>query len=220
MIMPGLTLIVGLFTRLLPQLFAGSITPAYYLWHSVQPLLVVALLVYLGRLVYRMQEGRASPLREAVDNVLTGIPLIGDVQLRRNMRDFFESLGLLVEAGMPILDALPRATATMRLTSVRRQFETIAPGIKSGATLAEMLEAIPLLRGSSGKALIKTGEVSGSLPEMLFRFADMETAAIAHFDQQLADWLPRIVYAIVAVWMAWGLISGPGIMPQLPSDLQ
>jgi general secretion pathway protein F len=140
--------------------------------------------------------------------------------VRRTIRDFFESLALLVEAGMPILDALPRATATMKLAPVRVLFEGIAPGIKAGATLTAMLDRIAPLADGRAQALIATGEASGNLPEMLFRFADSETAAITHFDRQLADWLPRIVYALVAVWVAWGIIAGPGFGPQLPKDLE
>lgn len=220
MVKPGLIMIVGLLVQPLPQFVAGDISLGYYLWHGVRPLLAIALLVFLGRQVYRAQEGGASGLRGAIDLVLMRVPLVGPMLVRRNIRDFFESLALLVEAGMPIIDALPRATATMKLAPVRRQFESIAPGIKSGATLTAMLDKIASLADGKAQALVATGEASGSLPEMLFRFADGETAAITHFDRQLADWLPRIVYALVAAWIAWGIIVGPGLGPQLPKDLE
>jgi general secretion pathway protein F len=220
MLKPGLTMIAGLFIQPLPQFVAGDISLGYYLWHAIRPLLALGLLVFLGKLVYRVQEGGQSSLRQAIDRLLMRLPLFGPMMVRRNVRDFFESLGLLVQAGMPILDALPRATATMTLAPVRTRFESIAPGIKAGSTLTTMLEPIPQLAGSSAMALIGTGEVSGNLPEMLFRFADMETAAIAHFNRQLAAWLPRIVYVLVAIWIAWGIIAGPGLGPQLPKDLQ
>ncbi|HEX7641782.1 MAG TPA: type II secretion system F family protein [Burkholderiaceae bacterium] len=220
MMMPGFVLIVGLFVGQLPQLVAGDISTATFLWHAVRPLLAIALLAYLGRLVYRVQEGGDSELRRAIDTVLMRLPLIGPLTIRRNVRDFFASLGLLLEAGMPILDALPRATATMTLVPARSQFEAIAPGIKAGATLTRMLDSIALLARSNALALVRTGEASGSLPEMLFRIADQETAAINHLHRQLADWLPRIVYGLVATWIAYGILAGHGIGPNLPEELQ
>lgn len=220
MALPGFMMLIGLLTQQLPQLVAGSVSPAGYLWHTLKPLLVIALLFYLGRLVYRTQEGEESEWRITLDNLLMRLPLFGKMLVRRNVRDFFESLGLLVEAGMPILDALRRAMATVKLLPVRAQFEAIGPGIEAGATLTAMLDTIPLLEGSAAMALIGTGEASGSLPEMLFRYAAMETVAIANFNQQVADWAPRIVYALVAAWMAYGLLTGPGVMPHMPAELQ
>ncbi|HEX8957715.1 MAG TPA: type II secretion system F family protein [Burkholderiaceae bacterium] len=220
MMMPGFALIVGLFVGPLPQLVAGDISTGVFLWHAVRPLLAIALLAYLGKLLYRAQEGGDSELRRAIDAVLMRLPIVGPLTIRRNVRDFFASLGLLVEAGMPILDALPRATATMKLVPIRSQFEAIAPGIKAGATLTRMLDSIALLARGNALALVRTGEASGSLPEMLFRVADLETAAINHLYRQLADWLPRIVYGLVAAWIAYGILSGHGIGPNLPEELQ
>ena len=47
-----------------------------------------------------------------------------------------------------------------------------------------------------------------------------KTAAIEQFYAQLAVWAPRLVYALVVVWMASGLLSGPGIGTQLPEELR
>ena len=77
-----------------------------------------------------------------------------------------------------------------------------------------------LFRSSQVVAFAETGEASGSLPEMLFRHTAAETAALQHFQQQLTDWLPRLVYVAIAGWIAYGILSGPGITPQLPEDLR
>jgi general secretion pathway protein F len=61
--------------------------------------------------------------------------------------------------------------------------------------------------------LIHTGEESGTLPEMLFRYAAIETAAINNFYREAAAWLPRIVYALIAMWIAYGILSGAGVGP-------
>ena len=59
--------------------------------------------------------------------------------------------------------------------------------------------AIPPKKAPTAKLRHRAnGEASGALPEMLFRFADLETASIDHFHEQVAQWLPRIIYAMVA----------------------
>jgi hypothetical protein len=45
------------------------------------------------------------------------------------------------------------------------------------------------------------------------RHASMETDSIRQFDEQIASWVPRLVYACVAAWIAYGLITGPGLTP-------
>lgn len=220
MMLPGFMLLVGLATQELPQLVAGTVTTGHYLWHAVRPLLTIGALVFGGKLLYNHQEGEESEVRVALDRLMMRLPLFGKMFVRRNIRDFFESLGLLIEAGVPMLDALPRALATIKLYPVRQQFSLIASSIEYGMSLTAALETVPLLEGSAALALISTGEASGTLPEMLFRFSAMETAAIADFNRQVADWAPRIVYGLVAAWVAYGLLTGPGIMPQIPADLQ
>ena len=63
--------------------------------------------------------------------------------------------------------------------------------------------------GSRERALafVNTGEASGNLPEMLLRHVTFETDAINERAQQLATWAPRVVYAMVVVWMAMGLLA-------------
>ncbi len=83
--------------------------------------------------------------------------------------------------------------------------------MKVGATLAQALADCDYLGepGSRERALafVNTGEASGTLPEMLLRHVTFETDAINERAQQLATWAPRVVYAMVVVWMAMGLLA-------------
>ena len=68
-------------------------------------------------------------------------------------------------------------------------------------------------------SMVVTGEASGTLPEMLMRFADSETEHLASFDRQLAAWIPRIFYTLVAVATVKSILSGHAFMPSVPNDL-
>ena len=59
----------------------------------------------------------------------------------------------------------------------------------------------------------------GSLPEMLLRFADGESEAVARFQVQLAEWLPRLFYGAVAMWMAYQILTGSAFNPHVPDAL-
>jgi general secretion pathway protein F len=67
--------------------------------------------------------------------------------------------------------------------------------------------------------LLNVAEQSGTLSETLLRYAAQENAQLADSWRQLADWLPRLFYAVIAIWIAMQLLSGPGIMPRMPADV-
>ena len=75
------------------------------------------------------------------------------------------------------------------------------------------------LRGSPVLAFAHTGEQAGKLPEMLMRHVAMETEAIEGFYKQLAAWLPRVVYALVAAKIIVAIFSSGAMMPRVPKDL-
>jgi general secretion pathway protein F len=77
---------------------------------------------------------------------------------------------------------------------------------------------VSYLQGSPALAFAHTGEQSGTLPEMLTRHAAIETEAIASFYEQLAAWLPRIVYALSRSSSRRHRFLG-GVAPRVPADL-
>jgi general secretion pathway protein F len=216
--LPGFVLVVGLLTGPLPGLVTGSLGIGGYLWKVISPLLVIGALVWAGLRLPRWV--RDSALEESVDTLLPRIPLFGRMHVRRNARDFFESLALMLEAGLPMLDALPLAVDTVSNTRMRRRFEALHAALEGGATFAQALHLVPQVGDARVLAFAQTGEASGTLPEMLFRHVEMESADLARFHAQVAAWTPRVVYALVAIWMASGIFSGPGLMSQLPPDLR
>jgi general secretion pathway protein F len=48
----------------------------------------------------------------------------------------------------------------------------------------------------------------------------METEAVRHFQQQVADWIPRIVYGVVMLWMAYSILTSGAFMPHVPEELR
>ena len=221
LLMPMCVLLLALLIQPLPALIGGAIGVGGYLWQVLRPLIVLAMLFYAARWLWNVALDQSA--HSSQPTWLLRLPLIGPLIVRRNVRDFFESLALMLEAGISMLDALPAALATIEIGAIKREFARIAPRIEKGAALATALAGIKYLtRENNGDRLIEfvtTGEASGTLPEMLMRHTRMETELINNFYTQLAEWLPRIVYGLIMLWMAYGLLTSGGFMPKVPSDL-
>lgn len=213
MILPAIMLVLALFIQPLPALIGGSLGGLAYLWGVVSPLLLIG--------------GAFVVVRWFVtgDNYSNGkspwlyVPLFGSIFVRSNLRDFFESLALMLEAGMSMLDALPVALETCADGDMRRDLAGIRQCIEKGAPLAEALRGTAYMTDTRVIEFALTGEATGSLPEMLLRHVQMETAEIEHFWQQVAAWVPRVCYTLVALWIAYGLLTGSGVAPQVPESL-
>ena len=208
MIMPVLVLTMALFVAPLPQLVLGTLSPAAYLWKAVWPLLALSALSMAGsRLEAWFASGAPGPGRATLERLLLQAPLFGPLHLRRNARDFVESLALLLEAGVPLFDALPVALGTVDNQLVRRDLATIGPAVRGGAPLAQAVQALRLVDTTTLHAFVHTGEESGSLPEMLMRHAAAETESLQRIQADIMDWLPRLFYACVALWMIIQLLN-------------
>lgn len=215
-----ITLIAALFLSPLPKLVGGTLGIGAYLLQCLGPLLLLAALAQLIRTAPGwLREGPVSPLRENIDRLLLRLPTLGRIHIRDNMRDFFESLALMLEAGIPILDALPLAANTVQNCHIKAACAAIKPRIQRGTSLAGALEAHPYITEPQTIGLLRTGEESGALPEMLFRHADMESEALNNFAKEATTWLPRLVYAVIAAWIVHSLLTGPGILPTMPANL-
>ena len=213
LMLPAFMLGLALLIPPLPRLISGALSVKGYAWEVLWPvLLVVAIVAVLRWLGMQGGEAKGKSFHQRV-------PLYGPIFVRTNLRDFFESLALMLEAGVPMLEALPPALETVSDGDIRRELARVRQRVEHKERFAAALEGVSYLRESSVLAFAHTGEESGTLPEMLMRHAAMESDAIANFYEQVATWVPRIVYALVAIKIAAGILLSGAFAPRVPSDL-
>ncbi len=213
-LLPAVMLMVALSVVPLPDLVAGRIDAGGYLWQILRPLLALGAVAIGGRWAINwFRSGAPSPARASVDSLLLRLPLFGPMHARATRRDFVESLAMQLEAGLPIFEALPLSLPTANNSILRAQFARLLPMLKDGTTLTQAFTSLGITELQDLTDMVRIGESSGALPELMFRYVRIETEAINLFQQQVADWVPRIFYAGVAVWMASRILSGQPTMP-------
>jgi hypothetical protein len=137
-------------------------------------------------------------------------PLLAPDPRALHLRDFFESLALMLEGGVPMLEALPAAIETVvrgehparvdARPAASRKGESRSPqpwkGVRTCGSPCSRSRTPGRKRNASGNA-----DASSAI----------ETAAIAGFYEQLAAWLPRIVYALGGDQGRAGIFSSGGV---------
>jgi general secretion pathway protein F len=221
MTIPVLMIAVWIILGPVPNLVTGSLTLSGYLAKHLLPWIVVGVTAYLlPDLLRRRQPSALSSWGILLDGALSFVPLFGRIEVRRNLRNFFDSLALLLEAGVPILEALPLALDTVRNQAVKSQLAQIKPRIEAGTSFGQALAGLSLFGRTQAYELIRTGEASGALPRVLLRYSEAETAAIDRFDDLVVEWIPRLVYLSTALLIGYGMIHSGAFRPSLPQELR
>lgn len=219
LLLPAGVLLLALAVKPLPSLIAGGLSAAGYLAAVLLPVFWLSALLFGARALWRRWQQRRSDQPGPLDDLLLALPVLGNLQRRADIRNFCDSLGLLLEAGMPVLDALPRACNAVTNARLRRDFATLAPRVSAGQSLVRAFDGLSFHGKSMLIGVLNTGEATGRPGEALLRFARLQAQQLAASQQALASWAPRLFYLAVAAWMAYGLLTGGGFFPALPAEL-
>ncbi|WP_296272377.1 type II secretion system F family protein [Pseudomonas sp. UBA6323] len=219
LLLPAGVLMLALAVKPLPALVAGNLSVAGYLAAVLLPVLWLSILLLGARALWRRWQQRRADQSGSIDDLLLALPVLGGLQRRADLRNFCDSLGLLLEAGMPVLDALPRACNTVSSIRLRRDFASLAPRVAAGQSLVRAFDALNFPGKAMLIGVLNTGEATGRPDEALLRFARLQAQQLAASQQMLASWAPRLFYLAVAIWMAYGLLTCGGFFPSLPAEL-
>jgi len=212
--MPIFVICLMLLIQPFPALVTGAISGVGYLRHAVLPLIaLIALVMLCWQLPNWFYRGSDTPLRSAMERALLGLPVVGPLLRRDAAARFFETLGSLLDAGIPMFEALPLATETLRNGVLRAAFGGLLPRVQAGASLAQAVAAVEVVVDPNAHQFLHTGEHSGSLPATLLRYSKSEGEAVAQTQEQIALWVPRILYAALLLWAASGLLRGAAFLP-------
>jgi len=127
---------------------------------------IPALLVVGGAAAALVHALRNPAVRAALLERLARWPVIGPWLIESDTASWAALLGALLGQGVPMLEALSLANASVRLGTQRRRLEQATRAVKAGLSLSKALEEQAAL-GPTAYNLLRTGERAGRLPDML-----------------------------------------------------
>jgi type II secretory pathway component PulF len=139
---------------------------AYY-FRSVSLPIVVALIA----LALIWQAVSATAWFQGIQQrIVIRLPVIGGVARAAALERYLGTLGLLLRGGIPVTTAAAEAAAAAGNVSLTPRLMTVGPAVQNGMALALALENTGVFDRDTLN-MAATGEVSGSLPDMLSRAA-------------------------------------------------
>jgi type II secretory pathway component PulF len=138
------------------------------------------------------------------DRLVLAVPMVGKIHRDLSLTRLFSALKALLNAGIGILEAMPRAGAASGSAELAAAARAAVPELRRGESLVTaMAEVLP----PDALGLIATGQESGKLDDML------EHLERHFFDESrrrlhaLAEWLPKLIYMGVVFWVGWQILQ-------------
>jgi type IV pilus assembly protein PilC len=159
--------------------------------HGWEILIMAALLVAAGILLYRTERGRMG-----VDRIFLSIPLLGKVLRVAGTAVLARSLGLLLQNGINLIDALRTSKLLLSNVVQRQRLETAREGILQGASLAHGLEVQPGFEPMLPR-MVTVAEATGRLDTVLAEVARFHEAQLATLVRRLGALVEPAVILVV-----------------------
>jgi type IV pilus assembly protein PilC len=154
---------------------------ANFVQHYFALIIVGAILAAVG---FTFWKNTASG-RLMLDRWKLRIPLLGSVSIAYGINQFARTLGTLVSGGIPLVTSLEITGGAVSNVVFRREVLAVAGKVKEGQPMWDSLDKTGLFTPMSVE-MIKVGESTGSLEEML-------TSVSEFLDEEIDTNLTRIV---------------------------
>ncbi len=203
---PAFLLVAAVFIPPFPALFLGQITLGRYLWQTAG---LLARLALAGWIVWRLVRWslKAPGLNLMMDRALRAVPVLGRLRYDYALSQWVSAIRLMLSAGIGIVPAMEAASRANPSPLIAAAYKKVAPLIGSQLDVSEALARA----GQFPDHLVQmwaTGEKSGRMDETLGRLATFYEERWRRSLDLVATWLPRIVYLLVMLLVAWQIISG------------
>lgn len=140
------------------------------------------------------------------DLILLKIPVVGKVIRGTSLTNFTRTFGLLIHAGLPILDALVIVASIVGNRVYERALEDCFKGVERGLTLSAQLEtstAFPKIISQ----MFRVGEETGKVDQISFKLAEYFESETDHLVKNLTVIIEPVVLVILGLGVAFLIIS-------------
>ncbi len=144
--------------------------------------------------------------RLAWDRVVLQIPFVGGISLKVEVSRFARTLGTLLTSGVPVLSALAVVGEMMSNHIVSRSVQSLADSVKRGAGMATPM-AESAVFPPLAVHMVRVGEETGRLEEMLLKVAEMLEADVKTELRRIIGLLEPIVILTMGLVVAFIVVA-------------
>ena len=165
-----------------------------------------SLLVGAGALFFLFWRNRPK-VRSVLAAIIMRLPLIGGIVRKNEQARFCRLLYLLIVSGVPLLHGMEMLREIVTFYPYQSSLAYFCQSLCRGELLYVNMERYPNLYESKLTTLVRVGEETHRLPQMLKRQGDELTSELEYRLKQLGTMLEPILILFIGVLVALILIS-------------
>ncbi len=150
----------------------------------------------IGRIAYKRARKSNAGFRLRADRLKLKIPIFGELFLKVAISRFTRTLGLLLRAGVPILQALDIVADTTGNEVLSRATADVKESVRSGESMASPLSRHPVFPPMVVQ-MIAVGEDTGQIDEMLDKVSDFYDQEVESMTEALTSLIEPIMIAVL-----------------------
>ena len=154
------------------------------------------ILSIVGFIVYKRSRASSATARLRTDQVKLKIPIFGDLFQKVAISRFTRTLGLLLRAGVPVLQALDIVAESTGNEVLARAALDLKESVRSGETMAGPLVKHDVFPPMVVQ-MIAVGEDTGALDAMLDKISDFYDQEVESTTEQLTSLIEPIMIAVL-----------------------
>jgi type IV pilus assembly protein PilC len=166
----------------------------------------ILLVVILGTVFSFRSWNRTEAGRLTVDKVRLRLPFLGPVLHRFALAEFCRSLATLLTGGIPLVPAFEIAVTSVGNAHVRNKLDPTIQMVREGKPFHAALETSGVFLEMSID-MIKVGEATGSLDDMLSSVADFMDEQIETRMQRILSLIEPLMLIVMGIMIALILIA-------------
>lgn len=140
--------------------------------------------------------------RRNFNNLLFRVPVMGSLFINLEMSRLTRILGIMVQAGVPIIQALDSVALVMDSIIYREALVSVARNVERGAPISQTLAKFPEFPPTVTE-MIAAGEKTGKLEQVLYKLADFYEAQTNQSTKNFASLIEPIIFIIVGLGVAF-----------------
>lgn len=150
---------------------------------------------------------KRGPLRRALDVFVMMVPALGSAVRELELSRYSKVFAISYGAGVPIFQCVKMASDSLNNSVIYQKLIGADLKVKAGGVMSTgFSKSLP----AEFIALWQVGEESGDLDDAARRLGEMHAYNAEFKFHAIALWLPRIIYAIVAMTMIYFIFKGYG----------
>ena len=158
------------------------------------PLMVLASIV--ATIMYKRARAKSAEFRLRADKIKLRIPVFGELFKKVALSRFSRTLGLLLRAGVPVLQALDIVAGATGNEVLARAALDVKQSVKSGESISRPLEDHDVFPPMVVQ-MINVGEDTGALDAMLDKISDFYDQEVESMTESLTALIEPVMIAVL-----------------------